>query len=62
MNYLEEPNQSTKGYDLFYCNRESFELDVNYIDDHYGYSSVTLDALEVYKHLKAYFKGTPHEL
>lgn len=62
MNYLEKPSQFTDDYEILYYNNKSFELDVNYIDDRYGYSSVTLDALEVYKHLKAYFKGTVYDV
>ena len=61
MNYLEKPNQSTDDYDLCYYNK-SFDLDVRYFDTYYGECEVSLDALEVYKHLKSYFKGTPYEL
>lgn len=39
----------------------AFELDVEYIDGNYGPDSLTLDALEVYKNLKEYFKGTKYE-
>ena len=62
MNYLEKPNQSTEDYEILHYNNKSFDLDVNYMDDYYGYSSVSIDALEVYKHLKAYFKGTVYDV
>lgn len=61
MNYLEKPNQCTDDYDIFHYNNKSFDLDVNYINDYGRDRSVTIDALEVYKHLKAYFRGTEYE-
>lgn len=41
--------------------RDDFDLDVDYSDSHYGNSTVSLDALEVYRALKGYFKGTEYE-
>lgn len=45
---------STKG-------KLSFDLDVDSFDSYYGPESIDLDALEVYKNLKEYFKGTKYE-
>lgn len=61
MNYLEKPNQANYGFTL-YRTKLGFDLDVEYWDEYRGFENeVTLDALEVYNHLKAYFKGTEHE-
>jgi hypothetical protein len=40
--------------------RGHFDLYVTYIDE-YGEDYVSLDAVEVYKNLKEYFKGTEYE-
>jgi len=43
-------------------NKVSFDLDVDYIDVYYGGTNTTsVDALEVYKALKEYFKGTEYD-
>lgn len=60
MNYLNKPYQDFDDYCLDHYG-EYFDLDVRYIDTYYNNSVQTVNALEVYKHLKEYFKGTPHE-
>lgn len=40
----------------------SFDLDVDYFDSYYGeISNTSVDALEVYKALKEYFKDSEYE-
>jgi hypothetical protein len=42
--------------------RGSFDLDVAYWNEYLGEDSeITLDAVEVYRNLKAYFEGTKYE-
>lgn len=61
MNYLEKPYQPTDDYDLsYYWYDHSFEMDIEFFEGYHN-NFVSLDALQVYKHLKEYFKGTPHE-
>lgn len=53
-----------EGYTVWpaYKNAKTIDLDVDYWDDYFGSeNSVTLDAVDVYKNLKEYFKGTEHE-
>lgn len=65
MNYLEEPKQFKQDYGicLYECGKgPSFDLEVKYWDSTWGeHNFVDLNALEVYKHLKEYFKGTEYE-
>lgn len=58
---MEYKTIDTDNYVIERIGGKNFVLGAYYYDDYYGPSEVTLDALQVYKDLKEFFKGTKYE-